>query len=71
MDDWMYTFTFCGPPLWSSGQSSEFLAADADVLGFYLQLYQIFCIAVCLERNPLKLVKINEELLERKVAVPV
>jgi hypothetical protein len=33
--------------------------------------YQIFCVAVDLERAPLSLVKINEELLERKVAAPV
>jgi hypothetical protein len=33
--------------------------------------YQIFCVAVGLERGPLSLVRINEELLERKVAAPV
>jgi hypothetical protein len=30
--------------------------------------YQIFCVAVGLERDPLSLVRINEEQLERKVA---
>jgi hypothetical protein len=33
--------------------------------------YQIFCVAVGLERDPFSLVRINEELLERKVAAPV
>jgi hypothetical protein len=33
--------------------------------------YQIFLVAVVLERGPLKLVRINEELLERKLAAPV
>jgi hypothetical protein len=30
--------------------------------------YKIFCVAVGLERGPLSLMRINEELLERKVA---
>jgi hypothetical protein len=33
--------------------------------------YQIFCVAVGLERDPFSLVKITEELLEGKVAAPV
>jgi hypothetical protein len=33
--------------------------------------YKIFCVAVGLERGSLSLVRINEELLERKVAAPV
>jgi hypothetical protein len=33
--------------------------------------YEIFYVAVGLERGPLSLVRINEELLERKVAAPV
>jgi hypothetical protein len=33
--------------------------------------YQIFCVALGLERGPLDLMRINEELLERKVATPV
>jgi hypothetical protein len=39
--------------------------------GFDSRHYQIFCMAVALERGPLSLVSINEELLERKVAGPV
>jgi hypothetical protein len=31
----------------------------------------MFCIAVGLERCPLRIVRINEELLERNVAAPV
>jgi hypothetical protein len=39
--------------------------------GFDSRRYQIFCIAVGLERDPLSLVRISEELLEREVAAPV
>jgi hypothetical protein len=39
--------------------------------GFDSRSYQIFCIAVGLERCALSLVRINVELLERKVAAPV
>jgi hypothetical protein len=39
--------------------------------GFDYWRYQIFCVAVGLERDPLSLVIINEELLDRKVAAPV
>jgi hypothetical protein len=39
--------------------------------GFDSQRYQIFCIVVALERGPFRLVRINEELLERKAAAPV
>jgi hypothetical protein len=39
--------------------------------GFDSQRCQIFWIAVGLEQDPLSLVRINEELLERKVAAPV
>jgi hypothetical protein len=39
-------------------------------LGFDSRCYQSFKVAVGLERGP-ALVRINEELLERKVAVPV
>jgi hypothetical protein len=39
--------------------------------GFDSQRYQIFCVAVGLERGSLGLVRINEELLDRKVADPV
>jgi hypothetical protein len=31
----------------------------------------MFCVAVGLERDPLILVRINEELLERKIVTPV
>jgi hypothetical protein len=40
-------------------------------LGFDSRGYEIFYIAVGLERGPLSLVRINEELLERKVVAPV
>jgi hypothetical protein len=39
--------------------------------GFDPRRYQIFCIVVGLQRCSLNLVRINEELLERKVAAPV
>jgi hypothetical protein len=39
--------------------------------GFDSRRYQIFCVAVGLQRGTLSLVKINDELLERKVAAPV
>jgi hypothetical protein len=41
------------------------------VLGFDSRRYQIFCVAVGLEWGPISLVRINEELLERKVPVLV
>jgi hypothetical protein len=39
--------------------------------GFYSRRYQIFWEVVGLEQGPLSLVRITEELLERKVAAPV
>jgi hypothetical protein len=39
--------------------------------GFDSQRYQIFCVAVGLERGPVSFVSINEELLERKLAASV
>jgi hypothetical protein len=39
--------------------------------GFDSRHYNIFCVAVCLKRGPLSLVRINEELLDRIVAAPV
>jgi hypothetical protein len=48
-----------GPPLWSSGQSSR-------GPGFDSRGYQIFWGVMGLERGPLSLVSITEELLERK-----
>jgi hypothetical protein len=49
-------------PMWSGCKPSG--------LGFDSRRYQIFCVAVGMERGPLSLVKINEELLERNVAAP-
>jgi hypothetical protein len=49
---------------------SDFFAADLEVPGS-IPGYQIFGVAVGLERGPLSLVRINEELLERKAAAPV
>jgi hypothetical protein len=51
---------FLWPPLWSSGQSSWLQP------GFYSRRYQIFWEVVGLERDPLSLVSITEELLGRK-----
>jgi hypothetical protein len=48
-------------------QWSEFLAADPGP-GFGSWRYPIFWVAVDLERGPLSLVKINEELHEKKIA---
>jgi hypothetical protein len=39
--------------------------------GFDSRRYWIFCEVVDLERCPLSLLRITEELLERKVATPV
>jgi hypothetical protein len=39
--------------------------------GFDYSRYHIFCVAVGLERDPLSLLRINEELREREVAAPV
>jgi hypothetical protein len=39
--------------------------------GFDCRRYKIFCVTVVLQRFPLSLMRINEELLERKVAAPV
>jgi hypothetical protein len=47
---------------------SEFPGFRPRGLGFYSWRCQIFRAAVGLERGPLSLVRINEELLERKVA---
>jgi hypothetical protein len=53
-------------PLASVVECSEFLAASHRYPGFGSRRYQIFCIAVGLERSQLSLVRINEELCERK-----
>jgi hypothetical protein len=39
--------------------------------GVDFRRYQILCVAVGFERGPLSLMRINEELIERKVAAPV
>jgi hypothetical protein len=39
--------------------------------GFDSRYYQIFLEVMGLERGPLSLVRISEELLERKIAAPV
>jgi hypothetical protein len=53
------------PPL------SECLAADPEASGSIPDVARFFCVAMGLERGPLSLVSIKEELLERKVAAPV
>jgi hypothetical protein len=59
---------YCGwPPLWSSGQ--EFLTTDAGVPSSIPAHYKKKVVG--LERGPLSLVSITEELLDRKVAAPV
>jgi hypothetical protein len=47
--------------MWSSGQSP----------GFNSQCYQIFWEAISLEQGPLSLMRINEQLLEWKIAAPI
>jgi hypothetical protein len=54
------------PPLWSSGQSSWLQIRRP---GFDSRHYQKKVVG--LERGPLSLVSTIEELLDRKVAVPV
>jgi hypothetical protein len=56
-------FKRCGPPLWSSGQSSWLQIQRS---GFDSRRYQIFREVVGLERGPLSLVSTIEELLGRK-----
>jgi hypothetical protein len=56
-----------GPPLWSSGQSSWLRIRRP---GFDSRHYQKKKV-VGLGRDPLILVSTTEELLDRKVAVPV
>jgi hypothetical protein len=57
-----------GPPLWSSGQSSWLQIQRS---GFDSRRYQNFLEVVGLERGPLGLMRIIEELLGNKVAAPV
>jgi hypothetical protein len=61
------TLGMCPPPLWSSGQSSWLQIRRS---GFDSRHYQKKKV-VGLERGPLSLVSTTEELLDRKVAVPV
>jgi hypothetical protein len=68
----LYTY-FCKmllqrPPLSSSGQSS-WLQIQSP--GFDSRRYHIFWEVVGLERGPLSLLRISEELLEWQVAAPV
>jgi hypothetical protein len=55
------------PPLWSSGQSSWLQIRRPGFDSRHYQKKEL----VCLERGPLSLVSITEELLDRKVAAPV
>jgi hypothetical protein len=50
---------------------SEFLATNPKVLVSFRCATRFFCVALGLERSSLSLVRINEELLERKVVAPV
>jgi hypothetical protein len=59
----LQTLTDVCPPLWSSGQSSWLQIQRS---GFDFRRYQVFWEVVGLDRGPLSLVSINEELLERK-----
>jgi hypothetical protein len=67
-DSFTYIRTFYWQPLWSIGQSSLLKIQRS---GFHSGIYQILLEAVGLERGPLSLVRIIEELLEWKVAAPV
>jgi hypothetical protein len=59
----LFSITFLGPPLWSSGQSSWLQIQRS---GCDSRRYHISWEAVGLERGPLSLVTTTEELLERK-----
>jgi hypothetical protein len=59
-----FNITFIGPPLWSSGQSSWI---QIQRHGFDSWRYQIFWQGVGLERGPLSLMSITEELLGRNI----
>jgi hypothetical protein len=68
-DLFVHTVYSRGPPLWSSGQSSWLQIRRP---GFDSRHYQKKKEKVVgLERGPLRLVSTTEELLGRKVAVPV
>jgi carboxylesterase type B len=51
--------------------STTVISQIQQLPGFDSRYYQIFCVPVGLERGPLNFMRINEELLERKLAVPV
>jgi hypothetical protein len=55
-------------PLWSSDQSSWLQIQRSR---FVFRRYHIFWLALGLERDPLSLMSITEELLGKKVAAPV
>jgi hypothetical protein len=63
-----YKYVILRPPLYFSGQSSQ---QQTRSLGFDSQCHYILCVAVGLDRDPLSLVNISEELLERIVAALV
>jgi hypothetical protein len=65
----LYYMTIYRPPLWSNGQWSEFLATDPEVRVRFPALPEKKVVG--LELGPLSLVSTTEELLDRKVAVPV
>jgi hypothetical protein len=52
-------------------KSSQFLATVSEVPGSIPRRYEIFSVPMCLERDALNLVRIDEELFEKKVATPV
>jgi hypothetical protein len=58
----------CGPPLWSSGQSSWLRIQRS---GFDSRYYQIFWEVVGLERGPLSLMSAIEGLLGKKIVATV
>jgi hypothetical protein len=67
MLNFYYIFN-CGPPLWSSDQSSWLQIQRS---GFDSRRYQIFWEVVGLERDPLSLMIQLRSFLEEKVAAPV
>jgi hypothetical protein len=46
---------------------TEFLAANPEVPGSIAWAVRFFCVTVGLQRGPLSLMRINEELTERKI----
>jgi hypothetical protein len=62
-DKFITSYLYVEPPLWSSGQSSWLQIQRSP--GFDSRRYQIFWEVVVLERGPLRLVRIIEELLKK------